>query len=128
MGFVHVYHELIVPNGTYNIQVIGEECNLAIPEDFSAPLTISTSIWGDILMDCTSIPCGPPDDSVDVVTDVTGILDKFKNSPGSPAKSRSDLEPGLIDLLVNISDVTFSLNGFQGEQYPFDPPVQGPCP
>lgn len=127
-GLVHVYHELIVPDGTYNVQVIGEDCNLVIPDDFSASLMISTSIWGDVLADCASSPCGPPDDSVDVVTDVTGILDKFRNLLGSPAKSRSDLEPSLIDLLINISDVTFALNGFQGDTYPFDAPAQGPCP
>ncbi len=81
-----------------------------------------------VSMSCTD-PCGPPDDSVDVTTGVTSVLNKFRNLPGAPIKARSDLDFNLPDNLVNISDVTMALNAFGGFPYPFDgPPLVDPCP
>ena len=76
---------------------------------------------------CSSLLCPGPDNSVDVVTDVTAVLDKFRNFAASPAKSRADLEPALPDGQINISDVTFVLNAFSGADYPFTPTAT-PCP
>ena len=68
-----------------------------------------------------------PDNRVDVVTDVTVVLEKFRNLVATPAKSRADVEPALPDGQINISDVTFVLNAFGGADYPFTPTVS-PCP
>ena len=72
------------------------------------------------------MPCPPPDASVDITTDVTSILSKFRNV-GGPTKSRADLEPALPDGLVNISDVTFCLNAFSGDGFAFAADAN-PCP
>ena len=126
-GVIEVFHEMIVPEGTYLIEEIAGTCEPTDQTSFSEPIQVATSIWGDIVKDCTTTPCGPPDGGVDIVTDVTSVLDKFKNLANAPAKTRADVEPSLADLLINISDVTFVLNAFGGSAFPFAPVIQTPC-
>ena len=135
---VHIYHELIVPAGTYEIQAIDPACDTAAEEDYSPSLEWDSSIWGDLVKDCTTTPCGPPDGIVNVTTDVTAVLDKYKNLPNAVSKVRADLEgspagnPPLPDQAINITDVTYCLSAFLGEAYPpagFPPPGAPPaCP
>ncbi len=64
-----------------------------------------------------------------MTTDVTAILNKFKNLGGAPIKARSDLDMSLPDQKINISDVTLCLEAFRGFPYPFTPgPPPPPCP
>ena len=70
---------------------------------------------------------GPPDGTVDVTTDVTAVLDKFKNLEGAPAKARSDIDPTRPDQIINMTDVTYVLDAFRGSDYPFEPGPP-PCP
>ncbi len=120
-GTVHVYHEYVVPEGSYEVQTVVQGDGGI----YSSPLSLTTSRWGDLVKDCATTPCGAPDGQVDVSTDVTAVLDKFKNLDGAPGKARADVEPGTPDGLVNISDVTFVLDAFRGFDYPF---VPGPPP
>lgn len=119
MGVFHVFHPAIVPEGIYQVQVVDIVCNVAFPNSYSEILRLNTSVWGDVVSDCTTFPCGLPDGSVDVVTDVTSILDKFKNLPTAPSKVRMDIEPARIDFLINITDVTRALDAFSSLSYPF---------
>lgn len=125
LGAVHSFGLAIVPDATYDVQIVdaGLEND---PSAFSNALRMQTSIWGDVVQDCTTMPCPPPDASVDITTDVTSILSKFRNV-GGPTKSRADLEPALPDGLVNISDVTFCLNAFSGDGFAFAADAN-PCP
>lgn len=124
-GTVHVHSEWIVPDGLYYLEAIKEGADIQVDLYYSVPLMVPTSIYGDIVDDCSAIPCGPPDGSVDIVTDVTAALDKFKNLTGAPIKARCDGEPHVPDLVINISDVTYVLDAFRGDPYPFTP---GPDP
>jgi hypothetical protein len=124
---VHIYGDAIVPGGSYEIQAITVGCAADVEENFSTPLDIGTSRWGDLVGHCATVPCTPPNGTVDVTTDVTAVLDKFKNLPDAPSKTRCDLEPEEVDLLINISDVTYCLDAFRGFSYPFDT-VPSPCP
>jgi len=128
LGTVHLYHESIVPSGTYIIEALDEGCDRTIEENYSAPLTISTSKWGDVVGDCTTNPCGPPDGIVNVTTDVTAVLDKFRNLEGAPIKARSDIDPNRPDQIINMTDVTHVLDAFRGFDYPFEPGPPPPCP
>jgi len=123
---VYVYHQAIVPGGTYELAVINDRCTTANEGNYSAPLAVSTSMWGDVVENCTVTPCLPPDGSVGVTTDVTAILDKFKNDPGALIKVRADIEPALLDHKINITDVSRALDAFRGWSYPFASPE--PCP
>ena len=124
-GTVHVYSEWVVPDGIYYLEAIKEGADIQVDYNYSVPLIVHTSIWGDLVSNCTTTPCGPPDGSIDVVTDVTAALDKFRNLTGAPIKARCDLEPHVPDLIINISDVTYVLDAFRGDPYPFTP---GPTP
>jgi len=123
---VYVYHQAIVPGGTYELAVINDRCTTANEGNYSPPLAVSTSMWGDVVENCTVTPCLPPDGSVGVTTDATAILDKFKNDPGALIKARADIEPALLDHKINITDVSCALDAFRGWSYPFASP--DPCP
>ena len=45
---------------------------------------------------------------------------------GAPLKARTDLELSLPDLKINIADVTYAIEAFTGEGYPFEP-IGDPC-
>jgi hypothetical protein len=134
---VHIYHEAVVPGGTYELQLINEGCTTTTETNYSPALSVATSAWGDPVKDCTTFPCGPPDGITGIV-DVTAILDKWKNLQGGILKVRADLEgspagdhriPGQA---INITDVTYCLGAFLGETYPppgFPAPSTPPlCP
>ena len=123
---VSVHHELIVPDGVYALQAVDQFCDELSEASYTAPLALTTSLWGDLVRNCQTTPCGPPDGSVDIISDAVAVLSKFSNLPGAPLKVRADLEPALPDRRINITDVLAVINGFVGESYPFDPPPW-PC-
>lgn len=125
-GTVHVRHPAIVPGGLYVVQAIDESCDVSTENDYSIPFALSTSRWGDVVRDCLDDPCGPSNGSVNVITDAVAVLRKFQNLSGAPSKTRSDLEPGVLDGKVNITDVSRVIGAFQGFPYPFAGPT--PCP
>jgi len=133
VGILHVTDDDIVPASQppggvfdpaiYDVQAIDCECDFANPLNYSAPLTITMSKWGDSVGTCAVIPCSPPEGVVNMATDVTACLDKFRNLAGAVLKSRADIEPNFPDWLVNIADVTYVLDAFRGFAYP---PAQTP--
>lgn len=125
-GTVQVFHDLILPGGTFELREIGEGCDIGADSHYSPPLSIDTSRFGDVVKDCATLPCASPNGIVEIA-DVVAILDKFRNAATGPAKARADIEPGRVDRVVNISDVTVTLNAFAGQAYPFTPNV-APCP
>ncbi|UCC31164.1 MAG: hypothetical protein JSU86_02585 [Phycisphaerales bacterium] len=87
---------------------------------------MTMSPWGDLIRNCTTCPCGPADGTVGIPTDVTAVLDKFKNlaPPTFPChavtKVRADLDWETPNQRIDISDVTFCLDAFRGFGYPPD--------
>ncbi len=126
-GVVHVSHEVIVPGSTYDLQTIDEICIAALEASYSLPLPLNTSSWGDVVSDCSTMPCGPPNGVVGVPTDVVSILDKFSSLPGAPIKARCDIEPAILDGKITIVDVSRAVDAFRGATYPF-PQVTLSCP
>ncbi|RME40612.1 MAG: hypothetical protein D6788_02960 [Planctomycetota bacterium] len=123
---LEVYDSAIVPGARYRVVAFSEACPPNLVAAPSEPAILETSRWGDLVGTCAQTPCSPPDASVDVTTDVTAILDKFRNATGAPSKPRADLEPEIVDQRVNISDVTQGLDAFRGQPYPFS--ASSPCP
>jgi hypothetical protein len=117
-GVMHVFHEGLIPGGIYDVQTIEEGCSTTAESSYSPALELRMSGWGDVVSDCTTTPCGPPNGRVDVTTDVTAVLDKFKNSLNALVTARADIEPQVPDQKINISDVTFALDAFRGRSYP----------
>ena len=80
---VHAFDLAVIPGGTYDLQAIGDTSPISLESAYSAPLTIATSVWGDVVRDCTTLPCGAPNGVVDS-GDVSAIFDKFSNVTGVP--------------------------------------------
>ncbi len=125
-GILSVFHEGIVPEGSYRIEVIDETCPVDDESGYSEPLELTTARWGDTLGDCTVRPCTPPDGLINI-GDVHGIIGRFVSNFHSIKKARAELEPGCPDLIINISDVMHAVGAFQGLSYPFEPTADDPC-
>ncbi len=125
---IHVYHELIIPSSIYRIDVIDERClDLGNELSYSGPMNMdpletTTSTWGDLVRNCITDPCWPPDEEVNMASDVTAVLDKFRNLDGAPTKARADLDWETPNQRIDMSDVTFVLDAFRGFDYPFPAP------
>ena len=125
---VHFYHEGLIPDGIYDVQVIDNGCSLQDEAGYSVPLTMICSLWGDVCGPGAGGACsGASDGIVDVPNDVLGAVDKFANV-NDLQKTRADLEPGddgannASDFKVNVAnDVLFALDAFTGATYPFVP-------
>ena len=127
-GTVHVYDDEIVPNATYDIQAVGCLCDTAVETNYSASLTVTTTVlWGDITGSCSVSPCTPPDGITDIV-DVTAVNDKFQNLASGPSKTRTDLDPNVPNRLVDMMDKVRVLDAVSSPTYPFTGPTQCPPP
>jgi hypothetical protein len=109
VGEVHVFGPEVIPNKSYTIQATEDDST------FSSSLNVKTARWGDIIETCTETSCSAPDGSVNV-NDAIAVLSGFSNAPNAPSKARTDLDS---DQLINIVDALYSLQAFQGLQYPF---------
>lgn len=126
LGPIQVYHHAIIPDVVYTVDTLDVLCDAELSLSYSSFTTVPMPYWGDVVNNCSTNPCSAPNDVIDIA-DVVSILDKFRNTAGAPVKSRADLEPGVLDFRVNISDVTAALAAFSGTLYPF-PPAGPPCP
>ena len=119
----------IVPSGTYQLEAVDILCDQGAAEGFSAPLTLRTSRWGDLVKDCATPGCTPPDGSVDVATDVNALLDKYQNAGGGPMQIKADListgGSGVPDGRTSVLEFVLVLDAFRGFPYPYSP---GPLP
>jgi hypothetical protein len=126
-GPVFVTGEQIVPGGRFEIQAINDGCSPALEADYSAPLVYDTSVWGDLVTDCSNYPCGPPQGSVNF-DDIAAIVAKFANKPGAPSKTRADMSPSMPDKIIDFVDISRAVDAFRGLVYPFTgPPPTDPC-
>ncbi len=117
---LHVYDEAIVPSATYTVDAIRERCRPDYEPNYSDAVIPDTTLWGDI---CGASFGAPPNDVVDF-TDITAVVEKYKNTPGAPIKSRADVAGELPDQLVDFVDITYVIEAFSGSTYPFDVPQE----
>ena len=62
----------------------------------------------------------PPDGVVDIINDITAMLEKFSNDPTAPIKSRCDMAPQVPDRIVDFTnDIQRVIDAFGGQPYPF---------
>lgn len=122
---VHVSGSGIVPSGAYDVQIVDEGCSASHEGNYSVPLTLNTSRWGDLVSDCFVDYCGPPNDITDFI-DIMAVVDKFKNLPGAPSKARADLAPGTTNRIIDFIDIGVIVEAFRNFPYTF--PGPGECP
>jgi hypothetical protein len=128
-----VYDEQIIPNAEYHIHAIDISCDKGVEANYSAALVQQTSIWGDVVGDydpgaCVTsgkpkiyVDCWTSPDGLVTFADISATVDKFKNAPTAPQKSRADIAPGVVDHKVDFTDIPAVVDGFRGLPYPYDP-------
>jgi len=122
-ALLEVYDDAIVPGAIYDVQAINDTCDRLSEANYSPPVTVVTvPRWGDI-----AEPFNPPATSTQPdFTDVSALVDKFKNTVGAPIMARADVYPSLPDQIVDFSDISAGVDAFKGLAYPFPGPT--PCP
>ncbi|MGB2987485.1 MAG: hypothetical protein WBE26_16600, partial [Phycisphaerae bacterium] len=140
VGLLDVFDDEVVPGALYDVQAIGCACDPSNPAHYSAPLSIATSKWGDVVgayytnpANCMVMPsgyvdCWSPPNGVVNFDDISSLVDKFRNLFGAPRKARADIAPDIPDRLVNFVDVSYDVDAFRGLPYPFDGPDECPEP
>jgi hypothetical protein len=134
VGRIDIYHEGIVANSDYVVDVIDCSCDPADPGNYSAPLTVGTSKFGDIVGVFNGAGCNwtAPNGIVSIPTDTVAAIAKFQNLPCAPRKVRPDLygvppNAGCVDQKINISDIVQGVLAFQGFPYALSPSAPDPC-
>ncbi len=114
----------IVPSSQYCVQAFGVQC-MGAEDDclaLSAEVTMLTRRSGDVVPDFN-----PPSTTQQPdVTDITHLVNKFKNIQGTPTKAIAQIQPNLPELNadINVLDIVEVVNEYKGSAYPFG----GPCP
>ncbi len=128
---IHVYDGSIVPGAVYDLQLVAQAWDW-LEGCFSEPLEVAMSAVGDVVGDCGVTPCSPPQGVVDF-TDISAVVEKFKNEPAAPRKARADLinseitQP-LPDRKVDFVDISYCVDAFRGQASPLPgPPITDPC-
>ncbi|MGD2110403.1 MAG: hypothetical protein PVI86_13565, partial [Phycisphaerae bacterium] len=123
---VHAYHKGIIPNGVYTIQATKEGCPVEDEGCYTSGLTLTTSMWGDVVGDCEGNACSAPNGVTDF-RDITALVDKFKNVPGAVSKPRGDIGDEIPDGRVDFLDTGLAVHSFRGAGYPFVVPGAADC-
>ena len=132
-GVVDVYDDAIIPDGVYDVQAIHADCERN-DANYSVPaLTNLMSSTGDVVRDCGTQPCSPPNGTIDFV-DISAVVDKFRNLPTAPRKARadvinSDIAQAKPDKKVDFVDISHVVDAFRNiAQPPVGPPATERCP
>ncbi len=123
IGLLHVTGSAIVPSSVYNVQTVAASClgNEAACTSVSPTVPMQTTRWGDV-----QAPFNPPALTVQPnFTDVSALVDKFKNAPAALTKSETLLSGGdqfgVINIAANMdfSHISQVVDAFHGSPYPF---------
>jgi hypothetical protein len=125
VGLVHVMGSAIVPSSVYEVENVAASCAGAEASctAVSAPLTVSTTRWGDVT-DAYNPPAttAQPD-----FNDIQSMVAKFRSAPGAPIKARvliaGNDANGNIDVATIANDFNFThiaacVDAFRGKPYP----------
>ncbi|MBI1826688.1 MAG: hypothetical protein HY287_10630 [Planctomycetes bacterium] len=123
---IYVSGPEILPSSYYDVQFVGQSCQGVERNcvNVSAPLRVHTRRWGDVappFQTPSPAPLTQPD-----IKDVTAILNKMKEIPGSLGVTRTDLFGNAPNHRVDISDVSSAVDAFKGLAFPFAGPSN--CP
>lgn len=86
--------------------------------------TFQTGRWSDVVAPFEENAPGTQPD----ISDIGGIVDRFRSAYNCPSKVQTQLQPNVPDpsQKVGFADVSQALNAFRGFAYPFPGPT--PCP
>jgi hypothetical protein len=126
VGVLHITGREVVPSSVYALQNVSINCqgNEAGCSEVSAGLELTTNRWADIVAPFASeTPTVQPD-----ISDVSALVDKFRNAPGAPIKVQALLvdEVPNMDGDVDFTQISAGVDAFRGMPYPQVGPVA--CP
>ncbi|MBI3834910.1 MAG: CRTAC1 family protein [Planctomycetes bacterium] len=123
---LHVSGQAVVPSSTYEVRQFALSCQGNEPTctTISAPLTITTQRWGDVVS-AFQAPSPAPLTQPNI-TDVSACVDKFKAVPTAAIVARADVNPAIPNGRVDIADVANVVDAFKNLAYPFPGPAG--CP
>lgn len=128
IDLLHVTGSAVVPSSVYEVQSIAQGLDINEESNYSAPITVVTGRWGDVVY-----PYNPPSSTVQPdATDHAALTDKFRSLMGSVSKPRALLSgSGMSDipdltLDVDFAEISSCLDAFRGRPYPYGGPT--PCP
>lgn len=127
VGPVYVYDAAIMPNSSYDVQVLHQNCDLFSDDEakYSTPASADTALWGDVVSPYGTWdnPGGQPN-----FGDITAIVDTFADRGGAVHKTRAQLQPNVPQPAgsVSFADITADVDAFKGTGYPFVGPTS--CP
>jgi hypothetical protein len=123
VGLLHLSGSAIVPSSKYDVANMAASCmgSESSCTSVSAPLSVSTTRWGDV-----ETPYNPPSATVQPdIGDISALVNKFRSAPGAPIKARALLAGSDAFGNVNIGpDLDFShisvcVDAFRGKPYPY---------
>lgn len=110
---LHLFDDEIVPSAEFDVRAVDCSCDLDSPASYTAPLTIFTAAWADVV---------PPNPAVDFV-DIQEVVKKFTNVATAVSKVRVDLAPNMPDAVIDFLDIQEAVKRFIGGGYPYRGPV-----
>jgi len=120
ISLLDVYGPAVVPNSTYDVQVIHENCSADLEDElsYSAPLTVTTQEWGDVVLPFSGA-------SQPNFSDVSAAVDCFRCIPAAVRKVRCQMQPNTPNPCgtISFSDISNVVDGFRGFVYPFAGPT-----
>lgn len=142
---LHVTGPMIVPSSNYTVdrlpascQGSEETCTAFVPGP-----DIKTRRWGDV-----AAPFNPPSPTVQPdISDVSALVDKFRNAPGALSKAQGmlagapgnfwgEITPMVLAVDFGFSHIAMCVDAFRGSTYPYrpgkctgapTPPATGAC-
>jgi hypothetical protein len=114
---VHVYGSEVVPSSMYDIQAVLEDCSLLEEANYTAPLRMETTRWGDI-----DVPYNPPSPTTQPdLADISALVNKFRSAPGAPIKAQAVLAGSVPDfgLDIGFDHISACVDAFKGREYPY---------
>lgn len=123
-GIISAYGAELMPGSEYEIQRAGASCaDLQTNEAcWSAPLTITTATYGDIVTPFDGSGPVQPD-----FGDITAMVSKFLAEAGAPIKAVAQLQPNIVypHRPIDFNDISDAVGAFLGTAYASRYP--GPC-
>lgn len=126
VGLMQVFGSEIIPSSVYDVAAVGENCDPANESNYSAVLTVSTGMWGDVAEQFQQ-PF-PASRTQPNFGDIAAIVSKFKAANGAASVARAMLQPNTPNpgVPIGFADISACVSAFKGAAYPY--PGPSPCP
>lgn len=116
LGTVHAYGPEVVPDASYDLQLL--ECDSPLAVAGGGSLLVQTTKWGDL-----AAAFSPPSANQPDALDIVGQVDRFRGVSTSPSTVSTDLYPDVPDQSISALDITLGVDAFRGIGYPFEWPA-----